>query len=91
MECAERLGRRGLKGHVHVKKEKAANGVCGAAGEKGYVHAKKKKIGNGVCGTAGEIGVVHVKKEKAENGVCGATPNSAKLPYCTRQKEKSRK
>lgn len=44
-----------LKGHMHVKKEKAGNGVCGAAGKGGAAHAKKKKARNNVCGAAPAI------------------------------------
>ena len=43
MECAERLGRRGLKGHVHVKKGKVGNDVCGAAGKEGARTRQKEK------------------------------------------------
>ncbi len=44
-----------LKGHMHVKKEKARNDVCGAAGKGGTAHAKKKKARNNVCGAAPAI------------------------------------
>ena len=32
-----------LKGHIHVKKEKAGNGVCGAAGEVGAEGARTRQ------------------------------------------------
>ena len=86
--CGERLV---LKGHVHVKKEKAGNNVCGAVALKGRVHVKKKKAGNGVCGAVVLKGRAHVKKKKARNGVCGAIPAIPEPSYCTRQKEKSKK
>ncbi len=35
--------------------------------------------------------IAHVKKKKVRNDVCGAEPSYFKLPYRTRQKEKSKK
>ena len=42
MTCAERQGKWVLKGHAHVKKEKAGNNVCGATPKREPAHALKK-------------------------------------------------
>ncbi len=80
---------------LHTPKRKKQEIACAepppAAPNYRIVHVKKEKAENSVCGATGEIGVAHAKKKKTKNDVCGATPSSPKLPYCTRQKEKSRK
>ena len=80
---------------LHTPKRKKQEMTCAEQWGRGELYTSKKKKQEMTCAkpppAAPNYRIAHAKKKKTKNDVCGATPSSPKLPYCTRQKRKSRK
>ncbi len=85
-------GEKGAGGARTRQKGKKQEMTCAERQGRREMYTSKRKKQEMACAERlGRKGHVHVKEEKAGNDVCGATPSSAKLLHCTRQKEKNRK